>query len=250
MKVISIKNINNVDIDPPQARECQVWIDFDGTITQKDTLDELINKYSVDNSWELIERQWQAGLLGSRECLEKEFSLLKIPSAELERVIQDFRVDSGIHNLLQLLRDFNVPITILSDGIDIFIEQILYNNGISDILIRSNTMLYKEPRLELKCPHNDPGCDVNAAHCKCSSISKLGDPHKRSIYIGDGHSDLCPARKADFIFAKNALAQCLNKEKRPFVGFSDLLDVTSFLSAKWNHDQLSAETGYAALSVM
>src|SRR5208283_2141501 len=131
MRVISIQNINNVDIQPPSAEECQVWIDFDGTITQKDTLDELINKYSIDNSWETYEQQWQAGTMGSRECLEKEISLLKIPSAELEKVITDFRVDSCIHNLLQLLQDFNVPVAILSDGIDSFIKQILYNNGIS-----------------------------------------------------------------------------------------------------------------------
>jgi 2-hydroxy-3-keto-5-methylthiopentenyl-1-phosphate phosphatase len=250
MKVIYLQNKNDEVLCPPRAEESQMWIDFDGTITQKDTLDELINKYSTDKSWEIYEQQWKAGIIGSRECLEKEFSLLKISYMELKKAITSIKIDPGIYDLLKLLQSNGIPVTILSDGIDIFIQQILHNNGISNIPVRSNTVLFREPHFKFKCQYNNPTCDVNAAHCKCSSMSALGDSRKSSIYIGDGHSDLCPARKADFVFAKKALAESLMKENLPFVNFSDLSDVASFLSENWKDDRYPAKTEYAVSSAL
>ncbi|HEY1406306.1 MAG TPA: hypothetical protein VF857_06840, partial [Spirochaetota bacterium] len=71
---------------------------------------------------------------------------------------------------------------------------------------------------------------------KCSSIALLGSPERHSIYIGDGRSDLCAARRADFVFAKDALADCLQKEGIPFVHYTDLSHITSYLITKWGVD--------------
>src|SRR5208337_922479 len=153
------------DITLPEVYISQVWIDFDGTISERDTLDELISKYSINDSWKLVEERWHAGLIGSRQCLEEEFALLRIPASELHSSIEGIGVDKGIFNLLNIFDTFSIPVAIVSDGVDIFIKQILKNNGISGIPIRSNTIEYTEPFLKLKCLHNNPDCDSKAAHC-------------------------------------------------------------------------------------
>ena len=217
----------------PKAEECQIWIDFDGTITKKDTLDELILKYSIDDSWELIEKKWQAGLIGSRQCLEEEFALLRIPKEELHKSIENIEVDAGIFELLNIIRTKSIPIAIVSDGVDLFINQILNNNGIRDITIRSNTVEYNEPHLKLICPNNNPDCAVDSAHCKCLSIDSLKVPDKKSIYIGDGLSDLCAAKYSDFVFAKGTLAKSLSAEGKLFFEFKNLTQIVNFIIKKW-----------------
>ena len=218
----------------PEADQCQIWIDFDGTITKKDTLDELIFKYSIDDSWKLIEKRWQAGIIGSRQCLEEEFELLRIPKAELHKSIENIEVDDGIFDLLNIIKAYSVSITIVSDGVDLFINQILKNNGIHGITIRSNTIEYNDPYLKLICPNNNVNCAVDSAHCKCLSMDTLREVNKKSIYIGDGLSDLCAAKSSDFIFAKGTLAKNLTTEGKLFFEFKDLAQIADFIIEKGN----------------
>ena len=46
------------------------------------------------------------------------------------------------------------------------------------------------------------------------------------IYIGDGHSDICPSRCADLVFAKDVLLQTCEEEGtanyRPFHDFGEI----------------------------
>jgi 2-hydroxy-3-keto-5-methylthiopentenyl-1-phosphate phosphatase len=92
--------------------------------------------------------------------------------------------------------------------------------------------------MTLSCPFASDSCDVAAAHCKCASIAQIGQPGRRSIYIGDGRSDLCPARKADLVFAKGALAAALAKEGRKFIRFASLLDVAQVFLDEWDRRDL------------
>ena len=52
---------------PPQYAE--VWLDFDGTLTNSDVVDAVIREFSADGKWQQIEEAWQAGVIGSRACL-------------------------------------------------------------------------------------------------------------------------------------------------------------------------------------
>jgi 2,3-diketo-5-methylthio-1-phosphopentane phosphatase len=216
----------------PPPRQSQVWLDFDGTMTRRDLLDDLIVRYSVDESWKQIEQLWQSGEIGSQQCLQRQIALLRISDGELQRFLQTIEIDSGLPALLNLLDRFEVPRAVLSDGVDHFIRQTLERNNLS-LTIRSNTIHRKGLELDLKCPLYRDNCESKAAHCKCGSMQELSTPDRSSIYVGDGRSDLCPARKADFVFAKGALAAALEKENIPFVRFTTLLDVKEALERHW-----------------
>ena len=217
----------------PAPEKSQVWIDFDGTISKKDTLDELITRFSINDSWHELERLWRENLIGSRECLEGEFALLRITKEELNEVLGSMQIDAGLLDILELCEQRSIPVAVVSDGIDFFIKKILSSNGVFSLVVRSNTAKFVEGRFTLECPHNDPKCDVKAAHCKCASMKALGQPGRRNIYIGDGRSDLCPARKADIVFAKNVLAACLKAENIGHIEYTNLGQVASVLSSAW-----------------
>src|SRR5438270_12549786 len=84
---------------PPPA-DTQVWIDFDGTITQKDVLDELIRGFAVDDSWKLAEQQWQEGSIGSRECLSRQFAVVRASDEQLEQFLETIPLDDGALTLI------------------------------------------------------------------------------------------------------------------------------------------------------
>lgn len=218
----------------PAPAQAEVWLDFDGTISQQDILDSLIERFAMNESWKLIEQRWQTGLIGSRECLEAEFSLLRVSKADLETFLDTIKLDPGIRPLLELLRTMGVPVAILSDGIDIFIERTLARHGISNIPLRSNTVTHRGNSLLLRCPNASSACQSAAAHCKCASAQALGTPGRQSIYVGDGRSDLCPARKCSAVFAKGTLARTLGQQHIPFFAYTGLQDVAATLSAAWS----------------
>lgn len=218
----------------PSPDTAQVWIDFDGTISTVDVLDALIEQYAVDESWQEIERQWQNGKIGSRECLLREFALLRVTALELDRFLDRIPLDGGVQGLLRLLERHAVPFAILSDGIDLFIRKLLSRLDLPDAVVRANTITHEGQRVSLVCPHGSGRCETAAAHCKCASAERLQVAQRRTIYIGDGRSDLCPAQKADVVFAKNALATSLTKLGVPFVPFKTLDDVARILGNAWS----------------
>jgi 2,3-diketo-5-methylthio-1-phosphopentane phosphatase len=216
----------------PPPSHSQVWLDFDGTITRRDLLDELILRHSVDDSWKQIERQWQAGEIGSRQCLEGQFALVRINDEQLETFLGEIELDPGLLPLLELLDRFNVPRAIVSDGVDRFIRHAMARHNI-DIPIRSNAIERMGLEMKLVCPHSSANCLSAAAHCKCTTMKTLGKLPLKSIYVGDGRSDLCPSRQSDVVFAKNNLAKSLMIENRDFFPFTTLLDVKEALERQW-----------------
>src|SRR5262245_45210357 len=109
----------------PPAGQSQVWIDFDGTISTKDVLDELIQQFAFDETWLQIEQLWQEGKIGSYECLRGEFDIIRIKDYELDDFLNTIQIDPGIIELLHLFQQHHVPATIVSDGVDIFIKRVL-----------------------------------------------------------------------------------------------------------------------------
>lgn len=218
---------------PSRAQDIEVWIDFDGTITRKDVLDELIATFAIDDRWCQAEARWQAGLIGSMECLSEEFSTLSVDADTLRQFLTTIPIDPGAGALFALLRANGVPFTILSDGVEQFIAAILARLPAGVVPVRANRIEHVGQRIQLRCPHHHEQCSSAAAHCKCRSASLLGNANRTSIYIGDGRSDLCPARKADLVFAKGALARLLEREGRAFIPFDTLNDVAAALAAAW-----------------
>ena len=78
-----------------------VFCDFDGTITQLDVTDQILAQLAHP-SWREIEQEWMLGLIGSRECLERQIALVDAPAEELHAVIDAVAIDARLRGLLQV----------------------------------------------------------------------------------------------------------------------------------------------------
>ncbi len=223
---------------PPQGAE--VWLDFDGTLTTSDVVDSVIREFCATGEWRQIEEAWQAGRIGSRACLAGQFELVQADEDQLIEFLAGISLDPGAASLLALLRQHDVRATIVSDGIDWFIERIFRAHRLEPPPIRSNSLERRGESWRLTCPHSSQSCPVAAAHCKCASIERLAATGRARIYVGDGRSDLCAARKAQVRFAKGALAAQLKSEGLVFFPYRTLHDVCGALGAAWSQRKLLA----------
>jgi 2,3-diketo-5-methylthio-1-phosphopentane phosphatase len=224
----------------PASNAAEVWLDFDGTLTKQDVVDSLVRGFCATDEWRRLEDAWQAGQIGSRACLSGQFALVRICAEDLDAFLASIALDPGTPRLLELLARHDVPTTILSDGIDWFIDYILRAHDLQPPPVRSNTLVRSGASWRLVCPHSSAACPAAAAHCKCSSMERLGTAGRWRIYVGDGRSDLCAARKAHLRFAKGTLAANLKDEGLEYVPFTNLHDVCQVLESAWSQRRLRA----------
>lgn len=200
--------------------------DFDGTITKKDTGQALLNELA-DGDWKKYDELVIKGEIGTREALIKQYGLVKTTEDEYDTIVQSIKVDETFTDFFEWIKKKNISFYIISDGFRSYIEKILRNNGIdpTEIPILSNEMEIKDNRVALK--FNTEACEHGCANCKISHVKKLKERYDKVIYIGDGLSDILPAKKcADVIFARKNkdLSNILEGDNR-LVKFSNFNEI-------------------------
>ena len=213
--------------------KCNVYFDFDNTMTPFDVLDDIIEKFSINRDWVVFENAWQKGEIGSRECLKWQMRSVRATKTKLSRYLDKIRLDGNFQDLLKFLKRKGAETAILSDSFSFFIERILRNNGVRGIKLYSNSLRFSKNKVIPAFPHTDKSCS-HCANCKKMHISKLGRRGRTNIYIGDGLSDICPAEYSDIVFAKGSLQEHFTKTKKEFIPFKNLNDVYSWFQEAGN----------------
>jgi 2-hydroxy-3-keto-5-methylthiopentenyl-1-phosphate phosphatase len=212
----------------PAPAGFRVFIDFDNTITLGDVLDGIIERFAADDRWRSLEEAWAAGTIGARACLEGQMLALRAGWPELARHLAQVRLDPGFAALRDLLRRERIELTVVSDNFDLFVGHILRQHGLADVAYRANHLEITGDRLRPSFPFANPACP-ECAHCKKIHFLPPHRDRRRVVFIGDGRSDLCPARHADIVFAKDRLLAYLQAAGIPCRAYRDLGGVVAAL---------------------
>jgi 2,3-diketo-5-methylthio-1-phosphopentane phosphatase len=190
-----------------------IFCDFDGTITQLDVTDQILTQLAHP-SWREIEQQWMQGMIGSRECLERQIALVDAPVEELHAVIDAVAVDAEFTAFCKFARKKRLPFFIVSDGFDYVIRRVLKQAGVerhfkSGENLFASALRVEGRRLVPSFPHLPEPCAHGCATCKAALIRSLHQGRRPVIFIGDGMSDRFAVENADVVFAKrHLLAHC------------------------------------------
>ena len=199
-----------------------VAIDFDGTIVDQDITDAVIQKFSRPG-WEIPERLWESGQMGSRECLEIQMSLINEPVADVLRFIDRFSIDPNFLAFTELLNEMEIPFALISDGFKAFIQRLLLNAGFKNMpQVYANGLMQQRCGLKTVFPYANRQCPSGTCKCKVASNLSAG---RQVILIGDGRSDFCLAQKACFIFSRGKLSRFCAEHNLPFQPFDDFSEV-------------------------
>lgn len=197
----------------------EVYCDFDGTVTQGDTIDLLLEELG-DPQWREIEARWERGEIGSRQCMALQVPLLRGGWKAIEQVLSTVKIDPTFAEFAFWCRQSGIPVRVVSDGIDRVIHHLLQREGVRVDYVWANHLVESAGgELSLTFPYasNIEGC--GSGLCKC----KILDAGVRTIkvVIGDGRSDFCWSTEADILFAKSKLLQYCKIGNIPCVPFDN-----------------------------
>ncbi|MDO8536615.1 MAG: MtnX-like HAD-IB family phosphatase [Candidatus Omnitrophota bacterium] len=208
---------------------CSAFFDFDNTITPFDVFDNIVETFAVDKKWMEYESAWKRGEIGSKDCLSGQLKSVKVDKKRLEKHLAKIELDPHFKKIIALLKKIGVSPVIVSDSFRFFLEYILKNNGVEDLKIYSNRISFSGDRLVPAFPHRHDTCRT-CGNCKKKHLPDASE-EKVVIYVGDGLSDLCPAKHSDIVFAKGNLKRYLTDEGKKFFPFETLKDVYVHLSS-------------------
>ncbi len=201
------------------------FVDFDGTISREDVCYTMVKTFAREG-WAELNTLWEKGVLSTGDCAQATLDLMDVLPEQLNSFFNQMRIDPAFLSFLEWTGEQNHHIYILSDGYANYIELILKREEI-DLKYYANIIKYQDGwRIDM--PHRNPECG-KCGVCKQGKIDELAGPDDIKIYIGDGYSDLCPARHCDIIFAKPILADLCSQEELPFYNFNGFEDILSQL---------------------
>lgn len=223
----------NVDSTPTTKHEplVHVALDFDGTITVRDTGDDLFRTFG---QFEPLHSDLLNGAMTVAEYYQRSVRALT-PEATPES-LQAFAlqrdVDPGMQALIDLCSQNHVRVSIVSDGFDVYIRPILEQFGCGHLLVFCNTLRYVDSAWEVAFPGASESCTCFSASCKRNAVLRDVAEHDIIVYVGDGRSDRCAVQHADVVFAKGNLAAWCTEQRIPHHPWRTLHDVTRILGTK------------------
>ena len=212
-------------------------VDFDGTIAPTDTVDALLERFA-DPEWRRVEEQWITGQLNSQECMKAQLALVSADRVILESFLQSIFIDPFFSDFVQYVSVF-ADIAVVSDGLDYTIQHALQKLVIPPIPVYANRLEFRARGLGISFPHTDAACAYQSGVCKCAVARSLDHGRElTTVLIGDGRSDRCIARSADYVFAKGSLRKYCEDEGIRCTSFDSFHDVLTVVR-KWDTAQFN-----------
>jgi 2-hydroxy-3-keto-5-methylthiopentenyl-1-phosphate phosphatase len=201
-------------------------VDWDGTVTVRDTLVQVIHEFGDPAL--LAELEPRVGVdLTLHEEIALEFAAIGAPLEEVVAwVLDHVEVRPGLHELAALRP------TIVSAGFHELIEPVLAREGV-ELPVLANSVEARPDGWIVRF-RDQTVCATCGEPCKRGTLA--GAPY---VYVGDGYSDRCAALAAERVFARDGLAAFLDGRGVAYEPFDDLLDVARPLSGPVEPPSLS-----------
>ena len=187
-------------------------LDWDGTVTERDTLDLVLQEFGDVEIYERVEGELERGTMTLNEVIAAEFATVTAPLGDVvPYVLEHARVRPGFAELARARRPL-----VVSSGFHELIEPLLEREGVlGAVELRANRVEARPDgwRVDFRVSET---CEV------CGEPCKRGDlPEGEVVYAGDGHSDYCVSLAASRVFATGSLARWLQRRGIAFTPLTD-----------------------------
>ncbi|MCB9210128.1 MAG: MtnX-like HAD-IB family phosphatase [Ignavibacteriales bacterium] len=217
----------------------KIYIDFDGTITTKDIGEHMFLEFGNPAKSREIISKWLTGDYNSKEVWIKLCETIKnFDENKFDTFLENISIDPYFIEFVKFAKEKNFVLTILSDGLDYYINKISKRENFSDLSIYCNKLIFDaDGKLCPQFPYTDEECN-KCANCKRNHIINSSSDDDITIYIGDGWSDTCAAEHCDFIFAKRSLLKYCEQNGVPYFQFEDFSDVKKIVDQLYNKKKI------------
>jgi 2-hydroxy-3-keto-5-methylthiopentenyl-1-phosphate phosphatase len=194
-------------------------LDWDGTVTVRDTLWMLLDRFGDRDVFARTERGL-GSTYGYREVMETQMATITAPLEEaVAFLLAEAEVRPGFRALVERFQPL-----VLSSSFHETIEPILAREEV-EVPLAANRVDPRRDGWRIRWA-DEAACAVCGELCKRRALP-AGRP---LVYVGDGYSDRCAALAADRVFARGGLADYLASRGTAFEPFDTLDDVAAALS--------------------
>ncbi len=204
--------------------------DFDGTITETDNIIAIMKKFAPPE-WEDLKNGVLSQEISIKDGVGKMFQLLPSTSKEqiVKYILRSAEIRAGFKDFVQYTRENNIPLFIVSGGIDFFVYPLL-EGLVNEEQIYCNVADFSNEKIQIEWPNScDVSCTNECGCCKPSLIRKLTNADQKKIVIGDSITDLQAAKLADLVIARDLLLEKCKELHLPHQSFTTFYDVMTIL---------------------
>ncbi|HLM32752.1 MAG TPA: MtnX-like HAD-IB family phosphatase [Gaiellaceae bacterium] len=206
-------------------------VDFDGTITEQDVLDEIARTFGDDEVYREVDEALDRNGITLHEVLRREFEPVRAPLGEVvEWIHANASIRPGFGELVELARERGWRLVVVSSGFRQLIEPVLERAGIEGLELVSNEV-DPDPEGWRITFFDESRCEICGEACKRMTVRSVVDGGE-VVYVGDGYSDRCAAEDADLVFARRGLAAYLTERGVPFEPFDDFFQIAEKLETE------------------
>lgn len=206
-----------------------ILIDFDGTITKKDTNDMLVERFLADGIGEISQRDKDLKFM---EFFSRLFDEIKIREEEyINFILEEAEPADGICEFFKKAKLNNIPLAVVSGGFINGIIPFLNKLGIKDVDVYANKLIFDGDKIAIEYYHNlENCCDMGfCGNCKVKHYENYKKENYNVIFIGDGVTDRSVANKVDIVFAKDGLLEYCNNNKIECIPWTNFDDISKYL---------------------
>ena len=207
----------------PGSGKTLVQCDFDGTVTEEDVSFIILDAFARGD-WRKLLADYRANKISVDRFNRQAFALVKASRETLTEFVKGkARVRSGFRELIDYCHQKGFRPVIVSNGLKFYIDIILGDAGITDIEVFAAQTRFHPEGIEVRYIGPDGGqADNGLKELYARLFISRG---YRLIYLGNGISDIYPARLAHYVFARDDLLSLCSRENIPCTPFTDLNDV-------------------------
>jgi 2-hydroxy-3-keto-5-methylthiopentenyl-1-phosphate phosphatase len=202
----------------------RVFCDFDGTVCLQDVGEQFFRKFAGEKAAASVRSLLSGEITMQMWLTELSEAIPPMRHDDFLRYVDQFSVDPNFTGFVRFCADRDVSIAILSDGLDAYVDRILSNAGLRHVQFFANHAEFIGERLKVTFPYTDAECSL-CGNCKRNHMLNASADEDIIVYAGDGYSDRCPVRYADFVFAKRQLVKHCQQQNITFFEFNHFGDV-------------------------
>ena len=206
--------------------------DFDGTITERDTLHLIVARYGERGLWDAIEPRLRAGELTLEQAMQEGSARCARPRSRCGTWCcatqgcapaspSSSRGRAGAATAWWCCR----PASARSS------TRCWSAGGLGHLEIASHDAEFHPEGCRLVWADRGERCAICGRPCKRHDL-RSRHAGETLVLVGDGVSDRCVARMADVVFARAHLARDLTEDGVPFTPFEDFHEVRERLDAR------------------
>ena len=211
-----------------------IYCDFDGTITNTDNIISIMEKFAPPEYLPIKEN-----ILGQRQSIRdgvaEMFALLPVTLKDqiISYLLEQAQIRDGFAEFVSYTKKHNIPLYIVSGGIDFFVNPMLETFG-PFTGVYCNESDFSGETIQIRYPHvRDELCTSQGCGCcKPSIIRQLQPNNSLNVVIGDSITDLEAAKLADLVIARDFLIEKCKELSIPYEPFENFQDVMNIIDVK------------------